>query len=184
MKLLLFLVVGLFFCSCGYRLGSSSCLDTNKTIMIPYVRGDLDGTFTQELIKQVSRTTELRYVSSCADYILCVTFVDRKEDAIGYRYERTYENQLGKRLVASEERVTLIAKVELMDFRTKKVIAGPFCIADSINYDFAPETSPQNDTTFSLGQLDFKPAAVDAARAPLHRSLAKKIVDYLVYASF
>lgn len=181
-RIFLILTMGLLLSSCGYRLGTSSYLDAHKSIMVPYVKGDLDGTFTEELIREITRTTDLRYTSTCGDYVLCAQLLDRKEEAIGYRYETTFENIQGKRLVASEERVSLTARVELIDARTKKVIIGPLCISDSVNYDFAPETSPQNDTGFSLGQLDFKPAALDTARAPLHRGLAKKIVAYLANA--
>lgn len=183
LRIVLFLLLSVMLTSCGYRLGPASALDTNRSIMVPYVKGDLDGTFTQELIREVCRTTELRYSSCGGDMILCASLIDRREEPIGYRYERNYEDQVGKRLVTSEERVTLTAEVKIIDARTQKVVVGPYCISERINYDFAPETSPQNETRPSLGQLDFRPAALNAARVPLHRSLAKKIVDFLINAS-
>lgn len=167
--------------SCGYRMGNNSCLTSCKTIAVPYVCGDFDGLFTSELIKQLS-LNGLTYTSCLSDYTLEVT-LSRKDEAIGYRFERTFEDQLGKRLVATEERVTLCATFTLLD-RCGRKIMGPCMVSDFLDFDFQPETSPQNQTRSSLGQLDFLKAASDAARVPVQRLLAKKLVDFLINANF
>lgn len=153
-------------------MGRSSC----HSINVPYVCGDVDGSFTSVVIKQLA-LNGLAYSSDCPDYILQISLTHNQK-AIGYRYEENFSETIGKRLVASEERLILCATYTLLDRSGHKVL-GPCNVSEFLNYDFQPETSPQNQTRFSLGQLDFLRPATDAAKAPLQRLLAKKIADHI-----
>lgn len=160
-------------------MGYSSCLPDGATINIPYACGDSSGFFTQELIKAVATSSNLRYSSDCASYVLEVTLDCIKSEPIGFRYEQTYEGVIGKRLVSSEQQLTMKANVSVKKCRSGQVVIPKFCVMETIEFDFEPETSPQNQTSFSMGQLDFENAANDAAKIPLYEKLSKKIVDYL-----
>jgi len=166
--------------SCGYHMGANPNLVACRTFSVPYVCGDKDGLFTQELVRQLS-LSGVEYVSCHPDYILNVSLV-RRAATIGYRRERTYEDDLGKRLVATEERGTYCATFSVVRARCGSIVMGPCTVSESMDYDFQPETSPQNQTRASLGQLDFLKAAGDGAKTPLNRLLAKKIADYVLNA--
>lgn len=113
---------------------------------------------------------------------------DCMHESIGYRYETSQTGEIGKRLVASEDRAHLSTEITLLDAQTNRVVLGPVCLQTSLDYDYIPETSAQifglpaqaqTLTRFSLGQLDFRDAAGDAAKTPLYRKMAKQIIDYI-----
>jgi hypothetical protein len=160
-------------------MGYSNGVPCGATISIPFACGDNSGFFTQELIKAVACYSNFDYSSSSAQYLLDVKLDCIKSEPIGFRYEQNYEGILGKRLVASEEQLTLKAEVTLKKCRNHQVVIPTFCVLETIEFDFEPETSPQNQTSYSMGQLDFLNAAEDAAKIPLYRNISKKIVDYL-----
>jgi hypothetical protein len=176
---LLFLVSLSLLTSCGYKMGTSDCITSCSTVSVPYACGDYSGFFTQELIRAISIGSNLIYTSNCAKYKLEVSIDCIKTEPIGFRYEQFYNGVIGKRLVASEEQLTLKANVSLKKCGTNQLVIPSFCVQETIEFDFEPETSPQNQTSYSLGQLDFENAAEDAAKIPLYRKLSKKIVDYL-----
>lgn len=178
LKVILLITV-LFLSSCGYRVGLGDHLSHNATVSVPYVCEDQTGFFTAELIHALEVDSYLRYSSCNADYELGVSLGCINVELIGFRYEQTYEGVLGKRLVASEAQMAISATVTLKKAGSHCLIVGPFCVSEVISLDYEPETSPQNLAPFSMGQLDFEGAASDAAKVPLYRKLAKKIVDYL-----
>jgi hypothetical protein len=180
MKLFIVLITFLsLLTSCGYRFGSSELIKPCQKVQIPYACGDSTGLFTQHLIKAITLYSPLEYSSCEGKYLLEVSLDGYKQKPIGFRYEQSYEGTYGRRLVASETQLTVGAKVTLKNVSNNEVIVPTFCLKESIEFDFEPETSLQNQTNYSMGQLDFENAAIEAAKIPLYRKLSKKIVDYL-----
>lgn len=165
--------------SCGYQMGSSALFHRYRTITIPYVWGDPYGQFSSELVKQVASRGCLRYVQSCGEIALNVNLFEKIRTPVGFRYEQNDAGSLGKRLVASEDRLVLEASVQLVDTHTGQVIRGPLCFSAFVDYDFEPESTPQNLTEFSLGQVDYRDAGEAVAKIALYRKLAIQIADYL-----
>lgn len=169
----------LLLTGCGYKMGASELDYQNATIEVPYAIGDYAGCFTQELIKALTYSSDFTYTTRSGHYTLLVTLDCVKTNPIGFRYEQSYEGVYGKRLVASEAQLTLRASVCLKDKARQIPLIDPFYVTEMIEFDFEPETSLQNQTGFSMGQLDFENPSRDAALLPLYQKLSKKIVDYL-----
>ncbi len=178
----------LLLTSCGYNLGRSQNLD-NVSVSVPYIKQDLSGYFTSELIKNLSYSSNLSYKYSNSDYVLCVKIIDSNTSQIGYKYDRNNENVRQNNLRATEGRQKITASVELIDRATNSTKFGPFEVSASSDFDYVDPDSLNdlsfidptgNRTTvlaFSLGQLESIESAKEAASKPLYEKLSKKIVD-------
>ncbi|NGX33897.1 MAG: hypothetical protein K1060chlam1_00239 [Candidatus Anoxychlamydiales bacterium] len=183
-----FIFLFLFLTSCGYHLGRSQNYQ-NAEISVPYIEKDLSGYFSQELIKQISYSSNLNYKYSNADYTLCVKIIDSNTSQIGYKYDRNNENVRQNNLRATEGRQKITARVELIDKNSNCTKFGPFDISANADFDYVDPDSlndlsfidPNGNRTtvlaFSLGQLESIESAKEAASKPLYEKLAKKIVD-------
>lgn len=176
---LLLVLISLLVGGCHYH----SCLDetavSHKVLSIPYAKGDNDGSFTAILYAKMAKKGLFRLARSGGDLQLIVVLQPPTTETVGFRYETNPDGVLGQRLVSSEEELRIEATMELVDLRTCMRIVGPLCVKEELRFDFAPDTSPQNDTTFSVGQLDFEPAAKDAAMEPLYNKLAQQIAELI-----
>ena len=179
LKIFLFGVITLIIASCGYRSSLTTETGCTKSLSIPYVKGDDDGLFTAALCEKVAKKGLFRVNRENPNYRLIVELEKPKTETVGFRYEETQNGQFGKRLVSAEEKLEIRARVELIDLRNCCRILGPLCVRDDVVFDFAPDTSPQNDLFFSMGQLDFGPAATDAAKGPLYDKLSEQIADLI-----
>ncbi|MEI6531881.1 MAG: hypothetical protein WCN87_03575 [Chlamydiota bacterium] len=174
-----FLIVVLFFTSCSYQSSLQEVKTPKKTICIPYAKGDGDGTFTAILYEKMAKKGLFRVSRSCGDLKLLIQLENPSTESVGFRYETNLDGVLGQRLVASEEEARIVARMELVDLRKCQTVWGPICVKEEVRFDFAPDTSPQTDITFSAGQVDFEPAAKDAVMEPLYNRLADKICELL-----
>ena len=174
-----FFSIILFFTSCCYQSGLKETKIPKKTICIPYATGDGDGTFTAILYEKIAKKGLFRVSRSGGDLKLIVHLENPSTESVGFRYETNLDGVMGKRLVASEEEARIMARIELVDMRSCRIIWGPICIKEEVRFDFAPDTSPQTDITFSVGQVDFEPAAKDDVTEPLYNRLADKISELL-----
>jgi hypothetical protein len=107
------------------------------------------------------------------------------EDAtIGFEYAPADkgDNFSSNIIVANEARITMAASVFLVDRRTGMTVLGPFKIGRYLDYDFEPDLSNINFHAFSLGQLEMRDLAQDAAMSAIYNLLAEKIVDYIIHA--
>lgn len=174
--------LGLFFCllltGCGYHFGIGNSLLTGKTLAIPYVVGDQDGSLTAAIIKEVSTSSAVSYTNGCADLTLQVSVVDFYEENVGFRYDRKKYGQIKKYIIPIETRATLIVQVELLDSSCCRIL-GPVNIKASIDFDHDYYSSRNGVNIFSLGQLSDIDSAEDAMRKPLNRALAEKVADFL-----
>ena len=72
----------LLITSCGWRTQSTDA-NAIRTISIPFAGGDHDGGFTNDLIHDIERSGQLRYVKDDGELSLRVVFLDSKYDNIG-----------------------------------------------------------------------------------------------------
>ncbi len=146
---------------------------------VPYIEGDSDGALTAAVCQAVSKRGNFKVVRQCGDYRLCGKIDVLNGETVGFRYEQNLGGQLGERLVSTEERLNIDMTWKVVDNRRKTVVLGPCCLHEELRFDFAPDTSPQNDNTFSLGQLDFEPGAKAAAQSPLYDRVGAKMAAIL-----
>jgi hypothetical protein len=188
------IIILLTLCSgCGYRFQEDFKEIRDVRVSIPYIKGDYDGRFTDELIKAIASSTPLRYVTFDPEWVLKVEILSEETEQIGYRYDREEDNNsLIKHLSSTESRRTMTIEVTLFEQITENPILGPELVTGSSDYDYVDSDSASDLSfinpagqrtsvlTFSLGQLDSNEGAQDAALIPLYRSLAKKVVDGLL----
>lgn len=167
--------------SCGYRLGKGECISKYHSIEIPYVAGDRDGLFTSSLIQAFTQNGTLKVASRYRGQLLLeVCLFQPFEENIGYTLAvKTKHPDI---VVSNEGRVTLTAKVSLIDRCQGTCILSPCDIVDFLDFDFEPDLSKVEDHTLSLGQLEMQPLALEVAKEPIYRKLAQKIVDYVVHS--
>ncbi|MDP1880868.1 MAG: LPS assembly lipoprotein LptE [Parachlamydiaceae bacterium] len=167
---------------CDYQFGHGELAKNYSTLSIPYVEGDLKGGLTAEVIKKISISGALRYVSTEGDLILNIKIVELDDENIGFRYDRGNTNHLKKYLIPTETRISALVEVTLTDSKTCQVIRGPTRITASVDFDHSFYSSRNEMNRFSLGQLNDIDAALDAVIIPLNRELADRIVNYIVYS--
>lgn len=172
--LLLILLTG-----CSYESALQERSFSRKRLAIPYAGGDGDGTFTAILYKKMAKSGLFAVTRSGGDLKLEVVLHNPSTESVGFRYETDLDGKVGQRLVASEEELSIMATITLVDSKRGCRLLGPLCVKEEMRFDFAPDTSPQTTTTFSAGQLDFEPAAKDAALERLYHRLSERITELL-----
>lgn len=166
--------------ACGYHLGQGETILRGRTFSIPYIQGDFDGELTAEVIKAVTSSSNLIYQNSCGELVLKINIIDYDEENIGFRYDRTKHDKIKKSIIPVETRATLSAELELYEDYGSKVLIGPVIINASMDFDHDYYSSRHGVNIFSLGQLIDIDSAVEAARRPLNKELARKIADFLI----
>lgn len=175
-RLVLFVLLAL--CSgCTYHLGQGELSERYHSIYVPYVKGDLEGTFTASVIRKIAESGAFEYRNGDADLILNIILTDFDEENVGFRYDRKRKGELTKAIIPVETRLTVYAQVTLIDSCTCCPVMGPVELSADIEFDHDYYSSGIN--SFSFGQLNDLDTAMDIARRPLGDVLAQKIVDYL-----
>ena len=182
----------LFLSACGYRWHYDYPEGIRPTFSVPFIRDDEDTSLTAEIIASLESSGLVYVVPKDADYRLEVKLVSNRYDQIGYRRDpQKINGKLKKNLLASEGRRTLEAEVTLYRGSTDKIALGPFKLSSESEYDYVDGDSLKDLTfidkkgnlvevlPFSLGQLESIESAQEASAKPLHRKLAKKIVDVI-----
>jgi len=177
----------LILSGCSYRWAA----DEGRTMSIPFVQGDEDGTLTAELIRSFDSAGPVR-VGSDGRYRLDVAIVREQVDSLGFRRDpQEIRGKIHKDLVQNEVRKTMTVEVALFENGKKDPILGPFLLSSYVDMDYVdgdslPDLQFQNakgvKTTvlpFSLGQLESQESAIEAAQRPLYKSLSQKIVDVI-----
>lgn len=168
------------FMSCqSYRFGEGGVLQDYSTVSVPYVKNDVEGQLTDALIKQISASGSLRYVSEEGDLVLEAEIVDFKDENIGFRYDKDDQGELLDKVVPSENRMTAIVLVTVKDRSSGKKVLGPITLASGVDYDYDFNPIKDTEMTYSMGQLNFIDNAKDAAYTPLYKGLAQRIVEYM-----
>jgi len=165
--------------SCGYRFSHGELASKYDTISVPYVQGDLDGTLTAQIVKQLSVTGALKYTRVAGDLILAAKILDVRDENIGFRYYRDKDGELTRETIPVETRLSITLEVAVIDAATGQAIRGPVILSAQTDFDHAYYSTRNAVNVFSLGQLTDFDEAYDAAKRPLNQELAKKIVDYV-----
>lgn len=165
----------------------------SPTLEVPFIAGDKEGAFTQELVRAIAASGLVLIQNKNADYRLVVKIIDTAKETIGYRYAKEkISGEVAKNLVSSEGRKSLTISATVYEGRTDKVAFGPYLIESGADFDYLAGDSFQDLTfinrkgslttvlPFSLGQLEPDEAAFEAAGRPLYAALARKIVDALL----
>ncbi len=181
MRSLLLLVFCLLFSSCTYKWGKGSIDEQYSTISIPYVEGDWEGILTSALIRRFSANGALEVVNGGGDLCLSVCLLEPQREIIGYIIAPVEDTDGKKVLFSNEARLTLTAVVTVTDKRSQCTLFGPLEISAYLDYDYEPDLTSVDDHAFSLGQLEMRNLAEDAARPSLFFLLAEKIVDYVIF---
>lgn len=177
--------IGILLCllalltSCGYKYGQGTLSSRYDSITIPYVKGDLDGSLTNALIKQVSIYGGLKYKREGGDLLLNVILLDFNDENIGFRYDRKNDGKMTHSVIPTETRFSVLAEVTLIDTATGMRILGPTQIVAYTDFDHDYLTCRNGVNIFSLGQLSDYDEAHDAAHTPLNHVLAQKVIDYV-----
>ncbi len=176
--LLIYLMAGLVLTSCGYHLGSGGSLPPIR-VCIPFIEGDKDGLFTEELVRQISSRTSLVYDDQNPQARLVVKIIELRDENVGFRYDRKRSGELRHNIIPVETRLAVCAEVTLFSLCDGSIIFGPAVVGASIDFDHEYYPNRNAVNVFSLGQLTDIDAARDAAIYPLSRELARRIADYL-----
>ncbi len=177
-KFILYILCGLLV-SCGYQSGPQGLSARYSTISVPYIKGDVDGSFTAAVIKSVTDSGAFEYRPCNGALVLNIKEVEVEEDNIGFRYYRRKSGKLTNDTVPTEARITSTVEVSLVDAASGCVVLGPDYISTSVDYDHDYYLSRNGVNIFSLGQLTDLEEAYDAVQKPLHEAAAEKITDYI-----
>lgn len=187
--------VALLITSCGYRFGQGAVISQYRTVTVPFVEGDRDGTFTAALVEDISRSGCLTYHCEGGELILYVTLLDLYDENVGYRYDRKKESKendgdgeeengekeevLTHSIIPIETRVHVLAEVTLVEACSGCEVLGPVQLHEFVDFDHDYYFSREGINVFSLGQVNDIDTAHDDVFKPLSHKLAQKIVDYI-----
>lgn len=182
-------------CSCGYRWTPEFSQKIRPSLVIPYAKGDDDGTLTAEVVRSITASGIANVVPYEGDFRLQISITNMQNQTVGYRRDRQkVSGEIKKNIVGCEGRRIIQAEVILFESDSEKIAAGPYQIVADTDYDYVDGDSFQDLTfvnsqgilttvlPFSLGQLESVESAQEAASKPLYEKLAQKIVDTIFSA--
>jgi hypothetical protein len=182
--LLLLASVALLLSSCGYRPGYGTFLDRYSSLSVPYVVGDLDGALTAELVRAVASSLTFDHSSTEGELLLIVKLLDVENENIGFRYENLHGKKYKRSIIPVETRLTATAEITVVNAATGCSLIPPARVTAFYDFDHEYNATEHDSNTFSLGQLSDADAAFAAARVPLNRLLAQKIIEYIYCISY
>ena len=108
-----------------------------------------------------------------------VCLLKPEDENIGFLYAPGDDGKKSNIVVANEGRLSISARVSLLDVSTGSCLLGPTIISSSLSFDFEPDLSNVQNHKLSLGQMEMNELAKDAAFPALYQKLSQKIIDYL-----
>jgi hypothetical protein len=190
-----YLAAAILLSSCGYRYSPEDSELSNGpvSISVPYIPGDADAIFNNELVYQLGASGQFVCVSSGGDYVLQTKIISDTQSRIGFRYDRdNVEGSLEKNLLGVEDRRVVKAEIVFIEAASGKILMGPVEVSSDVDYDYtdpgsprdllfnSPSGSSMSIMQFSLGQLDSYEGAYDSASKGVYRKLAEKITEGLI----
>lgn len=166
--------------SCGYHMGTGEAVSPYRTVQVPLVKGDIDGSLTQEVVKELAQRGCVISQANTCSLILHVNLLEIWDEDIGFRYDRNKKGELTHSIVPVETRVFAKAEVYLEDGRQGCTLLGPVRIEAWHDYDNDYYYSQNGVNVFSLGELSDYETSKEAAKRPLYRALSRKIADYVL----
>lgn len=180
LKAVSFLAIALSSTSCGYQMGTGETLSPCRTMQVPLVKGDIDGSLTQEVVKELAQRGCLLSQSNTCNLVLHIELLEIWDEDIGFRYDRNKKGKLTHSIVPVETRVFAKAEVYLEDGLRGCTLLGPVRIEAWHDYDNDYYYSQNGVNVFSLGELSDYETSKEAAKRPLYRALSRKIADYVL----
>lgn len=195
MRQWIYILSTIFLSSCGYRYTSEdSLISLGKVrVAVPYIPGDADAIFNNELVYKLVASGHFLCVTSDADYILQTIILSDTQSRIGFRYDRdNVSGSLEKNLLGVEDRRTVKAEISFIEVGSGRIVIGPIEISSDADYDYTDPGSPDDllynspsgsslsIMQFSLGQLDSYEGAYDSTARGVYASLAEKITEGLI----
>lgn len=173
------LILTCLLSSCGYRFGEPSNLVSGRSVALPYIDGDQEGVLTGMLARALVERGVC--ITDCdADLTLCVCLFSPRDENIGFTYA-VRKGVRQKFTVANEARLSVVAKVSIVDSCTGDTLYGPVKVHEWVDYDFEPDLSSFDFHAKSLGQLEVHNLATQAAYRPLYEKLAQNLADRIRY---
>ncbi|SPN73788.1 hypothetical protein C10C_0634 [Chlamydia serpentis] len=188
------------FCSlalsscCGYsiltsphKLSSLGQSLSHAGIFIAPIKEDHHGQLTSALIYEFSkRSLPISGRNSCAGYTLKIELVNPIDENIGFTYAPNKPGDKTQRhfIVSNEGRLSLSAKIQLINNHTGEVLLDQCVSRESVDFDFEPDLGITNTHEFALGQLEMHNEAIKSARRILSVRLAEMIVQQVYYDLF
>src|SRR5665647_2088529 len=126
------LIIGAFLLlsSCTTCTFSRSS-DENISLQVPYVKGDETGDLTNCIIIALGTKANV-HINQDSRYSVAIQILDDTKETIAYRFKHADKKN---DLVSCENRICMLAQVDIIDTYTKKTIRGPGYIRGSAEYD-------------------------------------------------
>lgn len=174
--------IALFFLcmSCGYHFGLGELSKNYRTVSVPYVEGDLDGSLTAAIVRELTTSGVFNYCYEGGDLNLIVKVIEFSDENIGFRYDVNKKGKVVDSVIPVETRITAIVEIMVVDSASGDVLRGPVRITAEEEFDHDYYESHSKVNVFSLGQLSDYDAARDAVSAPLYEVIARKVRDYII----
>lgn len=179
---LLFFTILLVLTGCGYRPGLGELPDGYKSISVPYVVGDQDGSLTAAIVREVSSSLNFDHSNTGGELILAVELIDVVDQDIGFGYEQVHKHEYKNSIIPLESRMIATVEVSLVDAATQCTVIPKVRITEYVDFDHEYNATYKDSTKKSLGQLSDADAAFAAAKEPLNRLIAKKVVEYITFS--
>lgn len=161
-------------------MGTGEAVSPSKTMQVPMVKGDIDGSLTQLVVKELAqRGCRIDQAKAC-NLVLHVDLIEIRDEEIGFRYDRNKKGEMTHSIIPVETRVFAKAEVYLEDGCKGCTVLGPVRIEAWHDYDNDYYYSQNGVNVFSLGELSDYETAKEAAKIPLYRALSRKIADYVL----
>lgn len=182
--------------SCGYHFTPTSYEGDRVSISVPYIQGDPEAIFNNQLTSTLARSGRFDCVQSGGDFMLQVVILSDTNSKIGYRFDR--DDVTGSRrqnILGVENRRTIVTQVTLYDAHSGDVLFGPVPITSYVDYDYVDPGSPRDLNTtapsgaiptirYSYGQLNTVEGAHDDASTNVYQGLSQKIADSIINKIF
>lgn len=141
----------LFLTGCGYHFGNGPLSMRYHTISVPYAEGDFDGSFTTEVIKQISTAGVFKYKRTASDLILKIRLIDFDNENIGFQYYVNKENKKTRETIPIETRLSVTAEVSVIDAVSGAEVLTPVRISASTDFDHDYYSTKEGINEFSIG---------------------------------
>ncbi len=182
-SLLILVTTFLTLSSCGYRPGYGNNSSRFMTLSVPYVIGDEDGNLTNSIVHEIATSSPYEYRTEHGQLVLIVKLIGVEDDNIGFRYEHIHGKKYKRSIIPAETRSVATAEVSLVNATTMCSVIPTVVLSASIDFDHEYNATRHDSNVSSLGQLSDADSAFAAARYPLNRRLAQKIVEYITISS-
>ncbi|EPP34899.1 lipopolysaccharide-assembly family protein [Chlamydia ibidis] len=156
-------------------------------ITLAPIEQDYLGQLSSALIYELGkRSLPVRPNNACSAYTLKIEILNPVDENIGFTYAPNKANETTPKhfIVSNEGRLTVSAKVQLIENHSGRILLDQCVSRESVSFDFEPDLGTVNAHQFSLGQLEMHNEAIKSAWRVLYAHLAETIVQQVYYDLF